>query len=253
VTDLDRYAREQQFHDERFAEDERAANRFYSIDQASMDHLFAAVADLPAGSNVLDFGCGAEAHMAIAAARRGHAATAFDLSPVAVEKARERAAEHGVAERIEFHVLNAEDVRLPDGAYDAILGTGILHHLDLPRAYSELARLLKPRGRAVFVEPLGHNPLVNLYRRRTPGQRTDDEHPLRVEDFELARSYFERVEPTYFSLLSLATLPVGRLRSSAKLIARLDAADRAVFRRLPAAGRHAWLVALDLRDPLRRA
>jgi hypothetical protein len=35
-----------------------------------------------------------------------------------------------------------------------------------------------PAGWALFSEPLGHNPLVNWYRNRTPEQRTEDEHPL---------------------------------------------------------------------------
>ena len=70
--------------------------------------------------------------------------------------------------------------------------------------------MLAPGGWAAFVEPLGHNPLINAYRRRTPEMRTPDEHPLRVEDFVMAGDRFELVEVDYFNLLTLASVPLRR-------------------------------------------
>jgi ubiquinone/menaquinone biosynthesis C-methylase UbiE len=76
----------------------------------------------------------------------------------------------------QFDVMNAEELEFEDAAFDVIFGSGIIHHLDVPRAYSELARVLAPGGSAVFVEPLGHNPLIRVFRNRTPELRTPDEH-----------------------------------------------------------------------------
>src|SRR3546814_4334755 len=45
------------------------------------------------------------------------------------------------------------------------------------------SRVLRPGGRAVFIEPLGLNPAIELYRRFTPSARTPDEHPLLRRDF----------------------------------------------------------------------
>ena len=251
-SDSARYEREREFHDARFAEDTRPANRFYgaAFDSAG-EFLSATIDSLPRDTHVLDFGCGSGAYVAIGAAQGGRTAAAFDLSPVAVSEARQRAEELGVADRIDFHVMNAERLDLPFGSFDLIAGNGILHHLDLRRAYEQLARLLRPDGRAVFLEPLGHNPIINLYRRRTPEQRTPDEHPLLVDDFELAREYFEVVEPNYFGLTSLVTLPFSGARRSGRLVQRLDAVDDAILRRAPRLGRYAWLVALDMRNPRR--
>src|SRR3546814_15436315 len=79
-----------------------------------------------------------------------------------------------------FSVDNAEQTSFPDASFDRIGGSGILHHLDLDSAYAEIARLLKPGGRAVFLEPLGHNPLYHAYRDRPPPMRTENENPLHI-------------------------------------------------------------------------
>ncbi len=44
-----------------------------------------------------------------------------------------------------------------------VLGKQILHHLDMTQAVPEIARVLRPGGRAVFLEPLIHNPLLEGY------------------------------------------------------------------------------------------
>jgi len=195
ASDGGRYERERAFHDRRFANDERAADRFYnaSIDRA-LEAYFARLAARAAPADALDYGCGAEALTALHLARQGHRVTAVDLSPVAIEQARARAESLWVAERIDFRVGNGEALDFGADAFDLVAGTGVLHHVDLNAAYGEIARILRPGGEAMFIEPLGHNPVVNFYRDRTPDQRTPDEHPLLMEDFELARRWFGPVD-----------------------------------------------------------
>jgi SAM-dependent methyltransferase len=247
ASDDDRYQRERAFHDDRFSTEARPADRFYndSIDR-SLEAFLRALDALPAGAEALDYGCGATALAAIHLARRGQRVMAVDLSPVAIEQARARASSFGVADRIAFRVGNAEALDLPDESFDVVAGTGILHHLDLQAAYAEIARVIKPAGTAVFVEPLGHNPLINLYRKRTPEQRTPDEHPLLMRDFEVARRWFSQIELQYFQLTSLITLPLHQIRGNQRLIDQLDRVDRVLFRRVPVLGRYAWRVLATL-------
>lgn len=249
TTDAERYAREQAFHDERFAHDQRPANRFYAIDGQATERFYHRLAHLEPGAHVLDFGCGADAHASIRVAKAGHRVSAFDLSPVAVDQARRRAGAAGVGDRIDFRVMNAESLDYPDGTFAAVCGTGVLHHLDLRTAYAEIARVLAPSGLALFVEPLGHNAVINFYRDRTPHQRTPDEHPLTVADIEMARTAFERVEPEYHALLTLVTLPLASARGSRHVVRALDKLDRALLSRLPRLGRYAWLVLLSMEGP----
>jgi SAM-dependent methyltransferase len=50
----------------------------------------------------------------------------------------------------------------PDGAFDAVYGSSILHHLSLGRSLAESFRLLRPGGRVVFAEPNILNPQVTV-------------------------------------------------------------------------------------------
>jgi SAM-dependent methyltransferase len=175
--------------------------------------------------------------------------TGIDLSPVAIEKAEEEAESRGVAAATEFRVMNAEALDFPDDSFGLVCGTGILHHLDLDRAYGEIARVLRPDGRAVFVEPLGHNPAINLYRRRTPELRTEDEHPLVMPDLERASEYFQDVDPRFFHLSTLLAVPARSWKRFDPLLNTLGRFDDALFRALPALRRYAWLVALVFARP----
>jgi SAM-dependent methyltransferase len=173
----------------------------------------------------------------------------MDISPVAVEHARARAAGEGL-ERFEFAAMDAEALDFADNSFDLVYGSAIVHHLDLRRALPEVARVLRPEGRAIFIEPLGHNPLINLYRRRTPELRTPDEHPLRLDDLELISSFFEASEYRLFHFLALGAVPFRSTRAFAPLLTILDAGDRALFR-LRALRRLAWYVVLVLDRPRR--
>jgi SAM-dependent methyltransferase len=248
----DRLEREREFHDARFGdhEEDRPSDRFYRINAAS-DRYYRDVIDrLPEGSKVLDYGCGAGAYCAYHAAKAGHDVTAVDLSPVAIEQAREQAEAQGLADGITFMVMNAEELSFPDDSFDAVGGLGVLHHLNLAAAIDNVARVLKPDGLAFFVEPLGHNPAINLFRKRTPEQRTPDEHPLVVGDLDFIRGRFARCDATFFHLLSLLAIPVMNRSFADALLRRLDRYDQALFRSVKPSRRYAWMVGLELSGPL---
>ena len=80
-------------------------------------------------------------------------------------------------------------------------GKWILHHADVPAAAREVARVLKPGGRAAFFENQGRNPLLRLARRalwRLPAGEvvgTPDERPLHRPDIDALVDVFDSVEP----------------------------------------------------------
>lgn len=242
-----RYAREQAFHDDRFEDETRSrARKYYEVD-AGASRYRAHLDQVHTGAHVLEYGCGSGSS-AFDLAARGVLVTGIDLSPVGVQRARADATARGVA--AEFRVMNAEALELPDASFDVVCGSGILHHLDLDRALAEVGRVLKPYGRAVFFEPLGTNPLINLYRRLTPSMRTPDEHPLVAADLAEMRRRFEHVEVEPFNLLAIAGAPVRRLPGGGPIVRALQRLDRWLFQILPVTRRLAWVAVIELAGPV---
>jgi SAM-dependent methyltransferase len=149
--------------------------------------------------------------------------------------------------------MDAEALDFPDNSVDLVCGVAILHHLDLAKSVGGIARILKPTGTAIFLEPLAHNPLINLYRRLTPQLRTEDEHPLTMTDLRSFEDLFERVETRYFHLLSLSMAPCYWLPGHEKLVRILDTSDRILFQMAPFLRRYAWTAGLIFSKPRRSA
>jgi len=156
-----------------------------------------------AGLRVLDLGCG-YGETAVWLALNYARVDAVDISPKMVETAARLAKDYEVDDRIRFHVSPGESLPFEDGAFDRVFGHDVLHHMDLERARQEILRVLKPGGRAVFAEPLGHNPVINLFRNLSPETRTPDEVPLRFRDFRKLRQGFRSFRHREFQLTTLS-------------------------------------------------
>jgi SAM-dependent methyltransferase len=244
-----RLEREREFHDRVFADETRApVRRFYTVTESLRDWYAHELAIRADGAHVLEYGCG-PGSQAYHLARHGARVTGIDISPVAIDMAREQGEREGVADTLDFRVMDAEHLDFPDATFDVVCGSGIIHHLDLERAYAELARVLRPGGVGVFIEPLGHNPAINRYRARTPEMRTVDEHPLLMADLEHAGRHFGQVQTRFFALTSLAAVPLRDSKAFPRIVSVLDGVDRALFATVPPLRRYAWMVGILLRQP----
>lgn len=230
---------------------EYGAGKYYSISRSGRRCFRDELGGDLVGKRVLEYGCG-PGSCGFQLARRGARVTGIDISDAAITRATDKARREGLAEAV-FLPMNAEALEFPADAFDLVCGIAILHHLDLDLASAELARVLRPGGRAVFIEPLGHNPLINLYRRWTPNLRTVDEHPLMMSDIAAAEARFAGVRVRYFHLFSLLAVPFRARPGFTKLLAGLEMLDRAAFRLVPPIRRHAWTCVLTLSNPLKRA
>jgi SAM-dependent methyltransferase len=105
------------------------------------------VAGVVSGDAVLDVACGT-GNAALAAAARGAApVVGVDLEPALLEQARESAP--GVP--VDWRAGDAVALPVDDGAFDVVVSTfGVMYAFDQPAAARELARALKPGGRAVL-------------------------------------------------------------------------------------------------------
>lgn len=242
-----RYEDERAFHNEAFGEGTRAAaSKYYSIIESSRKFYNQFLVSRCNGKQVLEYGCG-PGSAAFMLAENGAFVTGIDISDVAIRQAEEETAKRGL--KGTYIRMNAEEMTFQPRSFDLICGTGILHHLDLKKAFAEIARVMRPEGHAIFVEPLGHNPIINLYRNLTPAMRTEDEHPFLMADLRLAESYFEKVEVRYYHLASLAAVPFRSTGAFTSLVNAMDSVDQGIFKLLPWVQRYAWMAVIAMSQP----
>jgi len=201
------------------------------------------------GKTVLDFGCG-EGWTALAYAARGATVHAFDISPEAVHRLGEAARARGLADRILPAVMPAERLSYPAGMFDLVCGVSILHHTDLRLTGPEIRRVLRPDGRALFIEPLDHNWLLSAFRALTPARRTPTERPLRVEQIQGLRRDFGRVGYEGRGLCAIFPQGLlyltGRPRLFAVSLAWAERADSWLLARIPALQRYCWSAIIEV-------
>lgn len=239
---------EKSYFDRTFQLDVREpTSRFYSVVDGCRDFYEGYLLSVCCGKKVLEYGCG-KGSSAFFLAENGASTVGIDISEVGISFAREQAAKRNLHD-IDFLAMDAEATEFEDSTYDIVCGTGILHHLRTVPALKELTRIIKPEGEAVFIEPLGHNPAINLYRKLTPRFRTKDEHPLVKEDFQSMEAYFGETRYVFFNLLALLSVPFRNMRGFPSLVKALAGLDKRLFARVPALGLFAWQVIIILKNP----
>ncbi len=125
-----------------------------------------AQADVRPGQRVLDLGCGTGT-LAIELARRSPGVTivGVDPDPKALSRAGKKAKRAGVELKLERGF--ADRLPFPDGSFDRVLSSFVLHHLDdadKQKALSEVARVLAPGGRLELVDFRGRNDVTHAGR-----------------------------------------------------------------------------------------
>ena len=248
---------ERQFHD-RIRErpgvngapaQELSNQKFYAVAGRSVAFARDLLTAQCAGRFVLDYGCG-DGDSSIYLARHGARVAGVDLSEVSLRNGRTLAVREGLGDRVTFQAMDCEALAFRDSTFDLALVSGVLHHLDLHRAYAELARVVKADGVVICSEALGHNPMIQLYRRLTPSLRTEWEtrHILRRGDVAKAKEFFGSVEARFFHLATLAAVPFRRWRGFGGLLRVLEAVDDVILT-LPGLRWQAWQVVLTLSHP----
>ncbi|MCF8238797.1 MAG: class I SAM-dependent methyltransferase [Saprospiraceae bacterium] len=100
--------------------------------------------DIQDDGRYLDIGCGT-GNYTVALSRRGGNWIGIDPSEEMLDKARQRSTD------IDWRVGHVEATGLDDRSMDGIVGSLTIHHWpDLPNAFAELARILRPEGRLVL-------------------------------------------------------------------------------------------------------
>ncbi|MBU8901257.1 MAG: class I SAM-dependent methyltransferase [Victivallales bacterium] len=112
---------------------------------------------LQADMKVLELGCGT-GYFTKEAAKSGAAISAIDISAELLEQAKIEVP----LENVEFMLENAYDMGFDDNSFDAVIGSSVLHHLEIDKALKEIFRVLRPGGTLHFTEPNMLNPQIAL-------------------------------------------------------------------------------------------
>ena len=224
--------------------------KFYSITRRSRAFVSKWLLQRCPNKRALDYCCG-DGRISIFLAKSGARAIGIDISEVSIRNAKQNAIREEVDKNALFFAMDAEAMEFEDNYFDIIICSGVLHHLDIQKAYPELARVLNPGGECICVEPLGYNPFIQLYRKRTPYLRTkwEIEHILRKKDIEIAKDCFNKVEILgFFHLATIAAVPFMNLCGSAAMLRFLEIVDN-VLLRLPYLKWQAWQIVFALSQP----
>jgi SAM-dependent methyltransferase len=202
---------------------------------------------------------GGSALEAILLARQDAHVVICDISVNRLREARRILIQAGLADRVDLIACKAESLPLLDESVSQAFTKSVLIHTDLPLAASEVERILKPYGRAAFIEPMQRNPFVNAYRLlAAPKIWQHITTYFGAKEIGTVRRAFHgsichNVPVSFLGFLSelfhfgWANLTLRNLSA-----ALLDSADRLLFKTLPMTRRYAWFVVICISKRRRR-
>lgn len=133
----------------------RAGDPFWDVHPAMrrMEDLLAQKLKLPAGSRVLDAGCGVGDVASRLAEVHGLEVTGIDIQGADIEEARRRGARRQLEDHLSFEQMDYAALALPDESFDGAYTMETLVHSDrIEDVLAGLYRVLRPGGRVVHFE-----------------------------------------------------------------------------------------------------
>lgn len=241
------------FHDTQYGHECHARNdcrKYYSAAQAANDYVDQWIKKNLRGKVFLDYACGSGGWTIRAAQAGAELAIGLDISGSSIQYARKRAEELGCTNTF-FVQGDCENTGLPSNSVDAILCSGMLHHLDLSYAIPELRRILKPGGRCLASEALNYNPAIKLYRRLTPELRTtwEKQHILSLKDVRFIERFLKVENIRYWTLCTLLATPFRKTPLFRPALAICNLADSVALKIWPIK-LMAWMFTFEITKPL---
>jgi 2-polyprenyl-3-methyl-5-hydroxy-6-metoxy-1,4-benzoquinol methylase len=204
---------------------------------------------------LLDYGCG-NGVSSVRFASIGYQVSGFDISPNNIAIARDLATKYGFDDKIELTVQSAERLDYGSESFDIIVGTDILHHVEIDHAIKECFRLLKRDGVAIFREHI-EVPIFDYLRKTRivtalfPKEKsfeqhiTEDERKLNADDLKTIGSVFPAMSIHRFLFLSRFDRFVRKPNNSSPSF--LEKLDSCIFKMFPALTRFGGEIVLVLR------
>ena len=112
-----------------------------------------------------------------------------------------------------FKIDNAYAMSFPEESFDHVVGSSVLHHLEIRKALSEIFRVLKPGGSIAFTEPNMMNPQIAIQKNIPSIKKRMGDSPDETAFFKwqikrlLAQAGFNSIEVIPFDFLHPAVPP----------------------------------------------
>ena len=158
------------------------------------------------GQKVLELGCGTGFFTQSLANTKAEV-TAIDISPDLLAVARAEIP----ANNVTFEVQNAYALSYGGETFDSVVGSSVLHHLEVDAALKEIWRVLKPGGLVFFTEPNMMNPQIAVQKNVPAIKKRLGDSPDETAFFRwplqrrLARAGFREIRITPFDFLQPKT------------------------------------------------
>jgi ubiquinone/menaquinone biosynthesis C-methylase UbiE len=233
------------FHDQSRWDEKAGDLRF----QARHHAIVATAAPRP-GMSVLDVASG-RGEVAVLAAKAGAVVTATDIGSALINAIRRNAQANGV--EVDARPGDMRALPFPDGSFDCVLGAAALHHLDpqgAREAVHEAVRVLRPGGRALFLEPIENAPVFDFIKHVVPGPKG---RPSILQRSAWKQWLQERDDRAMSDAELLAAHPSGRIVARLGMVVRIkrnpqiESFDAWLLRTAPFLGRYAQTATVEYR------
>jgi SAM-dependent methyltransferase len=197
---------------------------------------------------VLDLACGV-GYSTQELAGRGARVFPLDLSATGLRKTLQRLEKAGLAGKVAAVRSSVEQIPFATESIEAVFAQNFLMHVNPEKVGEEVWRVLKPGGRAIFVEPLAHHPLVKLYRTLFSSYKGIKPRWSSREDLKLLAGPFSYSKTSGFYLLT-ALASVGFIQKRGWLLKPvftvLHAVDRLLLKAFPGLEKYTWVSVTEL-------
>ena len=141
-------------------------------------------------------------------AQRGAEVYAVDVSWSALALVADLARTKDIEDRIILLQMDGEKIGIESEYFDLTFADTMLMHADPVAIAAECHRVLRPNGKAIFIEPLKNNPFVRLARLTSWGCSDSQPNYITLQDFSNMAALFRRARHREFYLFSVLLLPL---------------------------------------------
>jgi ubiquinone/menaquinone biosynthesis C-methylase UbiE len=214
----------------------------YPIDEATDGYItrselrrMAEALHVGPGRKIADLGCGRGAPGQWLASTTGAALVGIDISQVALEQARARASQLGIANMVSYKVASFDATGLDTASIDSAISVDVIWAIpDKPAGLAEAARILKPGARFVFTDwecdlvPPGYPAPVHDYQPLLEAAGFEIElHQLCPDADAMRRTFYEKMLRYQAELLQVLDEKTAEssLREARAWLGLLDGVD----------------------------